>query len=286
MATNERQLSFSVKGEFITEAARDQFYSSNKLRYALDLLTSCLQTDQLTDDQRIMLAIRILNGDMEIVGTYPGPDYQVIDVPKDKKNPRFDILAHLEKQTKQVETLKEQNRKLCDRFSFLAENLPIHTVDKLNRQWYDETDESEPLIYEPSEASLSALRNNRNLDMSPELKDYMEQSRIERDMPDEDHYGWLEPDGTFHPVPWGEHQTWAYTYVKEHFPEEAPQFNDGCCGDILLKHNWILLHSTSMGLARPQWNSERRVTKRQREFLYDYYTERGCHDEAQKWLDA
>lgn len=34
----------------------------------------------------------------------------------------------------------------------------------------------------------------------------------------DDDYGWLEPDGTYHPVEWANHFKWAQEYLDEHYP--------------------------------------------------------------------
>lgn len=115
-----------------------------------------------------------------------------------------------------------------------------------------------------------------------------------RMMDKEDHitedYGWLEPNGTFHGVEWGAHQDWAQNYMNEKFPEEAmdgdidlqTKCNVGLigAGDWLVERGWVLLHNPSQGIAYPTKNSVREYTKAQKEFLYDYYMERGCKEEA------
>ena len=55
-------------------------------------------------------------------------------------------------------------------------------------------------------------------------------------------YGWLEPSGKFHAVEWGEHQKWAYEYLKRSSMEEKmPILYEA--GDVLTKKGWILLHN-------------------------------------------
>lgn len=113
-------------------------------------------------------------------------------------------------------------------------------------------------------------------------------------MDKEDHttedYGWLEPDGTFHGVEWGEHQEWAQNYMNEKFPKEAmdgdidlqTKCNVGLigAGDWLVERGWVLLHNPSQGIAFPTKNPVKEYTKAQKVFLYDYYMERDCKKEA------
>ena len=97
-------------------------------------------------------------------------------------------------------------------------------------------------------------------------------------------YGWLEPSGRFHEVPFGEHQGWAWKKALElGFSGDA--FDRGLGGDVLLEHGWILLDNPGMGLARPTVSDTRPITKAQREFLFDYYTERNRQDLAKKYLE-
>lgn len=122
---------------------------------------------------------------------------------------------------------------------------------------------------------------------------------MKRMMDEEDHttedYGWLEPDGTFHGVGWGDHQEWANNYLEEKLTEEE-RFNamieinaSGMAkcsadivgaGDYLIRRGWVLLHNPSQGIAIPTRDFSREYTKAQKEFLYDYYMERNCKKEA------
>lgn len=113
-----------------------------------------------------------------------------------------------------------------------------------------------------------------------------------------DDYGWLSPTGEFHPVEWGEHQGWAADYMKTHpdlfgLPEDRLERDDVLsdmmlsmnAGDKLTEKGWILLHSTSHGIARPTRDESRRITKAQREFLYGYYTDRNLNDMANAYME-
>ena len=108
-------------------------------------------------------------------------------------------------------------------------------------------------------------------------------------------YGWLAPDGTFHEVEWGNHQEWANNYLKEHLSEEeqkaalieinlSAMTKSGVdiigAADYLVRRGWVLLHNPSWGIAVPTKNPMKRFTKPQKEFLYDYYMERGKEKEA------
>ena len=96
-------------------------------------------------------------------------------------------------------------------------------------------------------------------------------------------YGWLEPNGDFHQVEWGEHQYWAGKYVEENFPEQYEEILNP--GDWLVDRGWVLLNNPSQGVAFATGSLVRDMTKAQKEFLYDYYIERDCKDEANALWD-
>lgn len=57
-------------------------------------------------------------------------------------------------------------------------------------------------------------------------------------------------------------------------------------GDYLVARGWVLLHSPAQGIAKPTKNPILDFTKAQKEFLYDYYIERDCENEASElWID-
>lgn len=57
-------------------------------------------------------------------------------------------------------------------------------------------------------------------------------------------------------------------------------------GDVLVyKLNWVLLDNPAQGVARVTRDISKRLTKPQKEFLYDYYMKRNCVREAKEFLD-
>ena len=57
---------------------------------------------------------------------------------------------------------------------------------------------------------------------------------------------------------------------------EEGNFKPGEVTDL----GWVLLHNPSQGIAFATGSLVRDMTKAQKEFLYDYYTERDCKKEA------
>ena len=105
-------------------------------------------------------------------------------------------------------------------------------------------------------------------------------------------YGWLAPNGTFYAVEWGEHQEWAQSYIEKNFPDTREndtidiqiKSHTGLIGarDYLVERGWVFLHNPSQGIAFSTKNPVKGYTKAQKEFLYDYYMERGKETEANK----
>jgi hypothetical protein len=90
-------------------------------------------------------------------------------------------------------------------------------------------------------------------------------------------YGWLSPDGKFFEVGWGKHESWAIEYVEKYYPNK----NINYAGDFLIEHGWLPLHSPGgTNYVHILSDDIQSATKRQKEFLYDYFLERGRNSEA------
>lgn len=104
-------------------------------------------------------------------------------------------------------------------------------------------------------------------------------------------YGWLEPNGTFHTVKWGEHQEFAFDIIRKRnwFDDFGKNYGHPytCAGDYLTEtRGWVLLHNPSHGIAYVTRSVCKRMTKAQAEFLYDYYQKRGMPSIASQYIDA
>jgi uncharacterized protein YifE (UPF0438 family) len=113
----------------------------------------------------------------------------------------------------------------------------------------------------------------------------------------DDNYGWLSPTGEFSPSEFGDHEQWAADYIDEHDLEDeyfdwyekrytdGKRFGLGIKGDFLVyEKGFVLLHNPANGLAQITASDIKPLTKKQKEFLFDYYTERNKHEEAAKYL--
>lgn len=269
-----RTLHFSVHGGFINDLALEKCHNDYDICYAVDLLMDSLQTDLLSEAERLMLALRVLNGEVEIHGTYPGDDYGPVEL--EVRNKKYDLQATLVGMKGKICEQKEEIDRLRSMLACCAEAIgDDRKLREINREWNNGWGEK-GTIFEGVEEAYTPLTG-----MNTPVGEFLE--RMGSESPDED-YGWLEPNGTFHAVSFGGHQAWAFAKAKQLGLLEE-NINDGRCGDILLKHGWVLLDNPMMGLARATASDTRPLTKSQREFLFDYYTERGRHSLAKSYLE-
>lgn len=298
-------LGFSIQGEFITNLAREKFYQNNDLSAAIELLTHCLVTDALSKWEITGLAVKVLNGEAELRGTYPGENYGYFELKE--KDPKFDIARKLKDMQNSIQTLQAKVKAYETRMSFIQEELQDYSLDDLTEAWDDcyDSEEDGPLFYgrnidtnNYSNATLIALNKltdkNPTISAGPQswvkttaasslLDSYMKRMRLNT----ENDYGWLAPDGTFYPVEWGEHQTWAYNYLDAHpykdwDPDDIPSYNPEAAGDCLIRHNWRLLHNPAQGLAEMSMPDVNTLTDKQRDFLIGYWEERKQKDKVRE----
>ena len=104
-------------------------------------------------------------------------------------------------------------------------------------------------------------------------------------------YGWLAPNGEFYPSDWGTHQTAAVDIVDKimchsdyiEMAKSEPSLTEA---DYLSKYkNFVLIHSPSQGIPYPTILEGKILTKSQKEFLYDFYTERNYFSLAHKYFN-
>lgn len=100
-------------------------------------------------------------------------------------------------------------------------------------------------------------------------------------------FGWLSPMGEFIEGDFGEHEETAYEIIKKkQFKEEFKQWKSEDTNNLLARDflnnvkGYVLLHNPVMGcLGRTIASYVKAPTKKQREFLYDYFMRE--HDEGQ-----
>ena len=278
----QKALSFSIEGGFVTNLAREWLFDG-KFQKAVDLLDSCTQSDGLTEAEHAHLVWKILDGTCDIVGTYPGEDYGIEERPEQGGNLEKAFAQLREKRDILEASLDQRNEQFAYVIEFLQNEFPC-TLKAQAEQF--QKDYGYPLL--GSEALSSGEPEETTLDLHPLLTEFLEVQKSEAP-----EYGWLEPNGTFHPVPWGEHEKWALDYVEEHYPEEMfaeyythifPNMGKRSIGggDILTyKLGWLCIDSPAQGRGRPR-TIGKPMTKAQKEFLYDYYMKRKRYQEAKE----
>lgn len=283
-----RKLSFSITGEFITKTAREML-RDNKLASALELLMNCLVTDQAPKLQILGLALAILNGDYELRGTYPGDDYGAVET--SQHGQARNLMDHQESLRKKLSELEERNRALTQKLIFVQEYLRENAYlfdqrefedayrNEFDGDFFEKTDDD--IEAESALQILSAWDNAQSNDAAmPSGPSPVEDMLARLHAGSEDDYGWLFPDGTFYPVDFGEHTKWAIDYLTEHDPEYQQKVLTGetrfdLATDTLEKQfKAVLLHNPQWGVAGISDETANRLTKTQREWLFDYYTKR------------
>lgn len=110
-------------------------------------------------------------------------------------------------------------------------------------------------------------------------------------------YGWLAPDGTFTESPWGTHEEsamqiiddknhrWGHEYSAwmEDWKAKAPYEEHYMCRDFLVEAKGYCLidspHLTGICVTH-----KKPLTKKQREFLYEYFYDKGDRAQAESYL--
>lgn len=296
-----RTLCFSIEGEFLTNVAREKLYYDGDLRSAVEILRGGLVSDQITPNEQLMICLQILNGDAAIKGNSSTDEYGLyFEDHVDKNNCTMDVIYDMfAKQKEQIEQLKEENKELLRKFLFVCNDMTEYRMEEYNADYYNEY--GEPMFEDMKIPGWRKIENQYLAECtypaqpSSILQSFLEQNRreIDENIDTSEDYGWLEPDGTYHPVEWACHADWAEEYLQEHYPRrDNPDLHiekdkEGKikriyhAGDVLVfKLGWVLIDSPSQGLGHHTYNPAKGMTKAQKEFLFDYYTERGRSKEA------
>ena len=275
-----RSMHFSVQGELITRLARERVFYENppRIKYAIDLLMSCLESDQMSEGDRLLLAVKILNGEARIVGTYPEDDYGVEML--EKPEGKFNLMERIERVAQEVEDLKKERRELSDKLACVAEELDLSPwkMRAINRTWRtDYGGENDIFDVDPSDGCGEDP-------LLSVLKRFSGSEDGEEDPANELDDGLLAPDGTVYPVEFASHQSWAWKKLMELGAIEKYDLNAGNAGDKLVEMGWALLHNPGMGTAFVTSSDAKPLTKKQKDFLFDYYTKRNKHRKAEEYL--
>lgn len=268
---DERVVTFSTTGEFVTRIARSWYWDEGKPWSTVEeLLLSCMCGTDQSREELVELARKVVYGKAKFIGSTADGSYALTDDDKDL------VSENLESLRSRIWKLKEENEELTERYVRLVDYLYDNGYEYIIRRAGIETGDDSTV-------------------MTPELESYLEQQRLE-DQGIEDNYGWLSPSGAFFPVEWGDHQAWAHekalelgligkdeTWVNSRGETRCAWTGEE--GDILVDHGWVLLHNPSMGIAIAHASPTKRLTSAQKEFLFGYYTDRGQNAIAAGYLD-
>ncbi len=106
-----------------------------------------------------------------------------------------------------------------------------------------------------------------------DFKEYLAEHKNERELLiNVWDYGWLEPDGTFHPVSWNHHAEWAVAYVNE---RKLIDYHGSIKYGMkkLLEDGWVLLDNPKRFEPANVYN-KKPLTQEQKLFLADYFLAR------------
>lgn len=274
-----RRISFDIHGEFITQLAREWFYTGEKSHEkVIEILMDSMTGTDTPEAQIRRYAEDILLGRAALKGSTAAGTYhlETYEPGEEEQMPQsMNIWKEVERRKKAEKDL----RRMIERWDVAMDHISESTQREIRKELGEETAE------------------DRQQDA---LDSFMARMMDKEDHTTED-YGWLEPDGTFHAVEWGNHQEWANDYLDKNLTQEerfAAMVEINASGmvksspdvigaaDYLVRRGWVLLHNPQQGIAIPTRDIAREYTKAQKEFLYDYYMERDCKEEANAiWQD-
>ena len=262
MGLEKRELTFGITGEFITQITREWFYSGEKsIEKIMEILKECMTGTDASEARIRRYAEDILLGRAALKGNTADGTYHLERYEPGEEEPlarSMNIWKIPQLRREAEKNLKEKNEQFCVAMKHLPEN------------------------------EQRAVRRELGVETREDREQQQIDNFLKRMMDVKEHttadYGWLEPNGRFHEVDWGEHQDWANEYVEENYPDQSENIIDA--GGWLTDRGWVLLHNPSQGVAIATGSLVRDMTKAQKEFLYDYYTERDCKDEANALWDV
>lgn len=256
-----RALAFTVTGAFVTRISREWYWEEHRpWEKVEELLLSCMCGTSQTKEELKAHARDVVFGRAKFVGNTEDGSYALVEDDQDL------VIRNVDRLVRKFKKVEASYNELAEQHTNL--------VDRIEEEGYEWL-----LTPSPEQTSSTA---------SPLLRSFLDEAKIEREH--DDNYGWLEPDGAFHPVDWGHHDGWAADVIKARgWMGEYAQSDFGGLygrGDFLVEaKGWVLIHNPGLGVAQVTKSDTRPLTKAQREFLFDYYTDRGKDEIARKYLE-
>ena len=292
-----RTLNFSISGEFITRTAREWFFIEHKPYSTVEeLLLSCMTGTTTPEGTLKIMAQDILLGRAEFRGNSGDGTFCYVRLDDPSETNLFTEYSKLSQKyddcKKDLTGITEKYLNVIECLSVWAEGSIYEALEELKDDDARELfvaifntygGSLEDIIYGDGRLDEEVIANTESPSIGNSmLESYLQQQRIERKF--SDNYGWLDPTGNFTPVEWGEHQVWAFREAikRSYISSDSPCTGEE--GDVLISRGWVLLHSPSLGVPVVTENPAKPLTKAQREFLFAYYSDRGLHKEAEKYL--
>ncbi|MBD5585760.1 MAG: hypothetical protein HDQ88_11815 [Clostridia bacterium] len=245
-----RNLHFSIDSAFIQNLAMEKLTYDNDPATAWKLISdSMTPADPNTDPKDVFYTnFLILDGQLQLSGVYPEEKIRLTPTGKSGL-----IKKQLRKMTERLAELEEQHEHHMKILDKIMEFVPENYLKAINTAMGEK-------IFPVNEASELVER----------LHTFMESD-----------FGWLSPDGTWYPVDYADHENWAREYLlKKNVLTRSELDELYSSADYLVdKLNFCLVHSPSMSDPKVEC---KRLTSKQKEFLYDYFLKLGMHDRANR----
>ena len=113
---------------------------------------------------------------------------------------------------------------------------------------------------------------------------------LEEENKEDKEYGWLSPTGTYYEAEWGTHEAAAQEIVKkknweEDYEKWSKDKNTYFYGDYLSAvKGFVLIHNPGLGGGYIVTHTKT-LTKKQKEFLYNFFFDMGMKLRAEQYLD-
>lgn len=261
------QMHMTISGEFITEQIQ-AFMGEGEYLRAFRLASSLSQPD-MTDGERIELALGLMYGATTLETNEDG---SLNVVPTDKEINLVDALAETLAATTDASDDAAARTDLAERkLNCIYATLYDYDPEALRRvckEWalFDKR-KDDPFLFDPDTPipeDLARITSPYSPNTGIPLLDSF--LKVQNNTEDKPTYGWLDPDGTFYGVGWGEHQEWAEKELKKLGITDATH-----PGDELVAHGWILIHNPAHGVGT--CTMAMKPSLQQKAFLKDYYTQ-------------
>ena len=259
-----KAIRFGIEGKWLTDFVRQQVFMEGKdPKHMIETMRGFMCGTDQSDVEIDRLAEDVLLGRAEFRGNPREDTWHLTTFAAGEEPDDWNVFEKITEIAKKNKILEDQLAVLNEKYSAALEVM------------YDSQRDS----------FLQSIGETPKASISPILKGFLDRVGDKKSHETAD-YGWLEPDGTFHEVEWGEHTKWADDYMREHMPIEEWLENEFYnSGDYLTQRGWVLLHNPAQGIAIPTKDPAKRYTKAQRDFLYGYYTDRNQNDRANEIME-